>query len=263
MSGNILRITQQAPGEIPSMNAKKERLNQLLFKQQLSQSVLIFLAILYSSTQILAIIIVGKLVATPVGSISAGSMVAPFWFLFNDMIAELYGYKISRIIFWSAMLSELIFAIAAMVILHFPSPVGWLGSSAFSLVLGHLPFIYSAHLLAIIFGWYVNTKFLLRWKFLLRGQFFWLRSIGSSAIGEIVFSVIAASIIMSGLMSSWETHSNYKLVIHLVIWSALLKIISTAFFSTPIAIIVSLLKRVGVGNEFNPILNPFQVSENK
>lgn len=231
--------------------------------QQLSQSILILLSIMYTSTQLLALVIVGKLIETPLGTVSAGSLVSPFWFLFNDMIAELYGYKISRIVFWSAMCCELIFVLAASLMLKFPSPSGWLGTKAFALVLGHLPLIYFAQLLAIIVAWHINTKFLLKWKFLTNGRVFWLRSISSSAIGEILFSIIAASIIMSGMMSEWEiqskSHSNFMLVIHLVIWSAILKIIFTSVFTIPASIIVSLLKRCGIDyTDINFHFNPFQ-----
>ncbi len=227
---------------------------------QLSQIVLIVLAFLYVITKTLAIVIVGKMIASPVGPISAGSIVAPFWFLFNDMIAELFGYKVSRLIFWSGELADITFVYATVLILKLPSPEGWLGASSFALVLGQLPRIYFAQLVAIMVGWYINTKFLLRWKLLIDGRLYWLRSVASSAMGEILFSIIAASIIMSGLMSAWSSNSesHYKLVIHLVIWSALLKIIFTAIFTIPAAIIVSYLKKLGI-DSYPRKINPFNV----
>lgn len=228
------------------------------FKNQLPIAVLIFSGILYTTLQLLAIIIVGKLVSTPFGTVSAGSIVAPFWFLTNDMIAEIYGYKISRMVFWSAMIAELIFSLSAIIILQFPSPKAWLGASAFQLVLGHLPLIYFAQLLAIIFAWYFNTKLLLKWKLRMKGGFFWLRSIGSSTIGEIIFSLIAASIIMSGMMSHWQNQSSYMLVIHLVTWSVLLKVTFTAIFTIPASIIISTLKNMGIERDVNIKLNPFR-----
>jgi hypothetical protein len=249
----IYNIVQQ------SIYEKRKNLS-LIIKSQLSLTVLIMLAILYAITQTLAILVVGKLITTPFGAISAGSIVAPFWFLFNDMIAELYGYQISRIVFFCAMTTELFFSLVAVCILALPSPSDWTGTAGYSLVMGHLPFIYFAQLLAITFGWYVNTKFLLRWKFLLGGRLFWLRSAGSSAIGEIIFSAIAASIIMSGLVSSWKVNSTYLLVMHLVFWSALLKIIFTTIFTLPVSLILSILKRFGIEDDSNFAMNPFRMN---
>lgn len=157
------------------------------------------------------------------------------------------------------MFAELFFSLLAITIIHLPSPQNTFSSSAYMLVLGHLPLIYCAQLVAIVFGWYLNTTILLHRKILFHGKFFWLRSTVSSAIGEIIFSVIAASIIMTRLTHTWKTHSDFSLVVHLVMWSVLLKIIGSIIFTIPAAITVSLLKKAGIEYEAVKKFSPFYV----
>src|SRR5207247_2418682 len=83
--------------------------------------------------------------------------------------------------------------------------------------------------------WNLNAKLLIRWKALMQGRHFWLRSMGSSGIGLVIFSFISVFPSIFGMFP-------LKTVISVVIWSCFLKIIFIIFLALPSSLIVTALK---------------------
>lgn len=109
----------------------------------------------------------------------------PLWFAFNDIIAEVYGYKIARNIFWSAAIGQFVLGLIAFYVNKIPyipqqMHVGYIA------IFEGLPTQTLFALVIILSAWKINTSLLLRWKILMRGKYFWLRSIGSSVTGIIL-----------------------------------------------------------------------------
>src|SRR4029079_1592251 len=50
-------------------------------------------------------------------------------------------------------------------------------------------------------GAFFNIYFLSKWKMLVKGKYFWLRSLGSSAIGESVYTLFVVSLLNFGMVS--------------------------------------------------------------
>src|SRR5437588_9001839 len=92
----------------------------------------------------------------------------------------------------------------------------------------------------IIVAWKINTSLILRWKILLKGKFFWLRSAGSFLIADAVISLF--------LIPTWFSTSgiNLKQVLNLDLvefFTRLLFIIILAFPSTVIVILLRIIER--------------------
>lgn len=111
-----------------------------------------------------------------------------FWFVLNDIVAEIYGYKTARNFFCSVVITQLIFALISFFILKIPilSPQTY---NTYLIIFGGFTTetIYAS--LIYIVAWRVNTFFLLKWKRLLYGRYFWLRNVGSSIIGIFLFEI--------------------------------------------------------------------------
>ena len=212
-----------------------------------------FIAVLYMTFMSLPAVLAYKLIASPIGLFSAASLISPFWFMIGDIIAEVYGYKISKHLFWSTIICQLFFACSCYLIIKLPSPVSWHGTQSYELVTGHLVRIALFSLFGNIIAWKMNIYLLLHWKLLMRGNYFWLRSFFSSAIGEIIFSVSSITLILFGTFP-------LKQIISIVVGSCLLKIIGLIIL-TPIAnYIVILLKHVEkpIENDVSVTFNPFK-----
>lgn len=177
-----------------------------------------------------------KFVTMPFGYAEACVFVIPFWFIIGDIIAEIYGQKISRNILLSAFAVEIVFAFFSYFLVHLPSPSFWKNELAYKLILGHLPRIIFSSALAILISGYLNIYFIVKWKKLLRGRYFWLRSIGASWISEGVYSFIAVYFILYGVVP-------FHAILIAIFWSYLSKIILTIILSAPSTWIAAITKK--------------------
>lgn len=204
--------------------------------QPLKERYIPIISMSYISILIGSAIISNKVIATPFGDLAAGSITGPLWFLLSDIIAEVYGFNTAKKIFWSAMICELITFLVITFILKLSSPESWVGGNAYHFVAGGLLQIYIYQFIAIILAWQINTRVILYWKVLSKGQYFWLRSIGSSGIGAIVFSCISPPLSLYGKIPPVE-------ILHVVLWSILLKILCFIIFAFPANALTSFLKK--------------------
>lgn len=127
-----------------------------------------------------------KLVKVGSVFISAASMFVAFKFILVDIIVEVYGYRYSRPLVWYIVICTSIYALLTIFIVHLPSPSFWHYQNAFVFVFTPAFRITLAANLGIICGLFANIYILSKWKILLRGKYFWLRSFCASFFGEII-----------------------------------------------------------------------------
>lgn len=216
-----------------------------------------FLTALYMILMIGTSVLGPKLIVGPLGIFSAASLIAPLWFVVGDIIAEVYGFKMMLKIFWSTMTCQFIFSFLCYALIHLHSPIHWHGQASFDLVLGDLIRIAFFQLIGGSIAWYVNTKLLLRWKRLLLGKYFWLRSIGSSGIGLTIFSILSVTPLMLNI-------NPLPVVISIVASSCLLKIFLTALLAGPSTLVINALKKIeNLADDQSPhSFNPFETPSN-
>ncbi len=183
----------------------------------------------------------------------AGTLFIPFWFILSDIITEIYGYKISRQIIWFSFLCLFIFSILCSIALHAPSPNFWHGQSAYELVLGDLIRITASGLIAYIISGTMNIYLLVKWKLLLKGKYFLLRSLCASTIGEFVYTVLAVVMIQFHILAWGEMEK-------IIITSYSIKVICTLLSALPANFIVSLLRQNEITVETDDHINPFKKS---
>ncbi len=176
-----------------------------------------------------------KLIDTSFGVVSAASLVSPFWFVLGDIITEVYGLKMIMRLFWSVIICQFMFAFVCLFLINLKSPVIWSGQGGYDLVLGHLVRIAAFQFVGISVAWNLNARLLVKWKILMGGKYFWIRSIGSSGIGLVIFSLVSVFPAVYGLFP-------LRIVISLVTWSCILKLIFTVLLALPSTLLVIFLK---------------------
>lgn len=120
----------------------------------------------------------------------AGVLFFPISYVFGDILTEVYGYARARKVVWAGF-SALIFAsFMSWSVLRFPPAPGWPHQAAFETVFGGTPRIVGASLVAYFCGEFCNSYVLARMKVRSGGRFLWMRTIGSTIVGEAVDSVI-------------------------------------------------------------------------
>jgi len=150
------------------------------------------LSMIYVTIMLISIVMSYKLTHIGSFSMSPSSIVIPFWFVLGDIIAEVYGYKVARIVVWSALICEAIFIFSIYGLIQLPSPDQgfWHNQESFNAVFGKFPKVFVGSFTGIFLGSFINVYAITKWKILLRGKYFWLRSMGACAIGETVFTLV-------------------------------------------------------------------------
>lgn len=196
-----------------------------------------FISMMYVSFITFCAIVGYKPIQTQFDVNSAASYLSPFWFILGDIIAEVYGFKESLIMFISSVITEIIFAPIVYMLIHLPSPPDWHQQAAYDLIVGSLPKIFFLGIIGNILAWPINSFFLTRWKKMTHGKYFWWRSIKSSALGLSIFTIFSVTLSLVGMVKS-----NY--IFSMVLWSLVLKLAIVCVFALPSNIIVFYLKRI-------------------
>lgn len=123
-----------------------------------------------------------------------GTLLFPLSYIFGDILTEIYGFKKSRKIIWLGFFSAgLMSAIFAIVSLLKPA-AGWENQQAFVAILGQTPRIVIASLIAYFSGEYSNSVTLAIMKVKTKGKHLWMRTIGSTIVGEFIDTLLFVSI---------------------------------------------------------------------
>jgi uncharacterized integral membrane protein (TIGR00697 family) len=168
-------------------------------------------------------------------------------------MSEVYGYKVAKQAVWMAILANFLFSGLNSWIVRYPSPASWPHQAAYVLVLGNLFSIAIGTLAGTILGSFINIYCISRWKVLLHGRFFWLRSIGSSMIGETIFTLTSVLIVWSGKIP-WG--KLFMLAFTLIISNIIYNIIMVG----PATMVVNWLKKSENVDVYDAYLdyNPFK-----
>lgn len=214
---------------------------------------LILLAMLYLTADLASCALNYKFVQIHSLFFSAETLIFPFTYTITDIIAEVYGYKIARQLIWMVLACDLLFAWSTSLLVKIPSPTHEI-QYIYDFVFANLLRGSTAEIAGVLCGIFINVYAISKLKILTRGKYFWLRSIGSSTIGEAVLVLIAMPIAFLGTTSSGN-------LITLMIFSYLYKIIFALFASYPATIVVKLLKTAENIDtyDYNVNFNPFAV----
>jgi queuosine precursor transporter len=214
----------------------------------------IFFVVIYTITIIASLTLTNKMIEIHGYLISGCLLVFPLLFFFSDIIAEIYGYYLAQKLIWLTVVGAAIFSVIISLTLLIPTPAFYNNNDAYQQVFGMSLKFTAVGFLAIWVGMIINAYFISKWKILLRGRYFWLRSVGSSAIGELANSLIAFPLAFAGVLPVSK-------IISLTVVSYVIKMAYAIIAATPGVYIVNYIKHVkGIDHHANHIdFNPFAV----
>lgn len=123
----------------------------------------------------------------------------PLSYAVADIISEVYGYKIARQMVWFAFIAGFIFSFALWLVSRIPGPAFWHNQNSYTIVFSPILRAYFATTVASMVGNFINIYIISRWKVLMHGKHFWFRSLTSTGVGELTFSVIGGTIAYAGV----------------------------------------------------------------
>lgn len=183
----------------------------------------------------------------------AGVIVFPVSYIISDILTEVYGYAVARRTIWIGFFCNLLAVLLFTAAIALPSAPYFTDQSALVSILGATPRILLASFIAYLAGEFTNAFIMAKMKIRMHGKHLWMRTIGSTIVGEGLDSAIFISLAFAGAFPP-------SVVISLILTQWLLK---TAFeiVATPLTyVIVGFLKRregidvYDTQTNFNPLL---------
>lgn len=120
----------------------------------------------------------------------AGVLFFPISYIFGDVLTEVYGYARARRVVWAGFVAMIFASFMSWIVLALPPAEGWTAQPAFETVFGATPRIVIGSLVAFFCGEFCNSFVMAKMKVATKGNFLWMRTIGSTIVGELVDSAI-------------------------------------------------------------------------
>jgi len=180
-----------------------------------------------------------------------GTILFPLSYIFGDILTEVYGYARSRRVIWVGFGCSALGALTFSVVGLLPAAPGWEAQEAYMAILGQTPRIVVASLIAYCAGEFSNSFVLAKLKVLTRGRWLWLRTIGSTLVGQGIDTLLFVAIAFAGAQPA-------ALLLSVVASNYVFKC-GVEALATPLTYqVVRFLKRAegvdhfDVGTDFNP-----------
>ncbi len=163
----------------------------------------------FVTSLIVSNIIAVKLISVGPIFLTAAIILFPVSYIFGDILTEVYGYARARRVIWIGFSCNLLAVIAIWFSIELPSAPFWrmgpfdspnASQVAYETVFGFTPRILAASFLAYLAGEFLNSFVLAKLKIATQGRHLWMRTIGSTIIGQLVDSGIFISLAFYGTM---------------------------------------------------------------
>jgi len=191
-----------------------------------------------------------------------GTLLFPLAYIFGDVLTEVYGYARSRKVIWIGFMAAALMSATFWVLGRLPGDPLWgefvyenmaqstaglpaptdsvqFGQAAYNAILGGVSSgaIIVASLAAYWLGEFSNSFILAKLKVSTRGRWLWLRTMGSTLVGEGVDTIVF--ILVATLLGVFP----WAIALSLIVANYIFKV-SIEFLFTPLTyLIVNFLKR--------------------
>lgn len=211
------------------------------------------IAVIFVSVLLISNVASSKILALGPFDFDGGTILFPLSYIFGDILTEVYGYKRTRKIIWLGLAMAILMAAVFMIVGALPPSGGWDGQEAYSAILGWTPRIVLASVIAYFAGEFSNSYLLAKIKIWMEGRHLWIRTIGSTLVGEGIDTVLFVLIAFYG--APW---ASTDMLITIIVCNYIFKVgVEVLFTPVTYAIVGFLKKSEGVdvydkGTNFNP-----------
>jgi uncharacterized integral membrane protein (TIGR00697 family) len=143
----------------------------------------------------------------------AGVLFFPISYIFGDILTEVYGYGRDRRVVWAGFGALVFASVMAWVVISLPPA----GSEFMKTYQGHLEGVFgnswriaAGSMIAFWCGSFSNSYVLAKMKVWMGGRRLWMRTIGSTLVGELVDSSLFYFIAFYGI---WATGDVLKIAL--------------------------------------------------
>jgi len=150
----------------------------------------------------------------------AAVFIFPLSYITGDVLTEVYGYSRARSVIWLGFFCNFIVVCFVWIGQVLPPADFWDGQDAYVRILGYTPRLLAASFLAYLVGEFANAFVLAKIKIATQGRWLWLRTIGSTLVGQGLDSAIFITLAFAGaipgkglvvaIITQWLAKSIYE-----------------------------------------------------
>ncbi len=153
-----------------------------------------------------AVLLISNIASTKVVSIwwftfDGGTLLFPLTYIFSDVFTEVYVFRIARRTIWIGMACQVMAVSFLLIVGILPAPAEWTSGEAYNAILMTTFRIVIASNIAYFFGSWSNDVVMSVMKRVMMGRKLWMRTIGSTLIGEGVDTILFCLIAFAGVFS--------------------------------------------------------------
>ena len=165
-----------------------------------------------------------------------GILFFPMSYFFDDVLTEVYGYKGSRRVVWAGFTALVFASVMSWVVVALPASKDWPHQNELKIVFGQTPRIVFASLTAYWAGEFCNAYIMAKVKILTNGKYLWIRTLGSTVVGEAVDSLIFYPV---AFYNEWPI----PLILSVMISNFCLKVLWEVLMTPAVYLIINFLKK--------------------
>jgi queuosine precursor transporter len=155
----------------------------------------LFVTCLLTANTIAAkLIVVGGVVLT------AGIVIFPISYVLGDVLTEVWGYAAARRVIWLGFACNVLMVAAIWIAGEIPAAPFGASQLSYDEVLGQTPRILLASFVAYLFGEFSNAFVLAKLKIATAGRWLWMRTIGSTVVGQALDSAVFVTLAFWGTL---------------------------------------------------------------
>jgi queuosine precursor transporter len=162
----------------------------------ISCAALFVTCLLTANTMATKLIMVGGVVLT------AGVVIFPVSYVLGDVLTEVWGYGAARRVIWLGFACNALMVAALWLGGELPAAPFWKGQEAYETIFGQTPRVLVASFVAYLVGEFANAFVLAKLKIATAGRWLWMRTIGSTVVGQALDSAVFVTLAFAGVVAT-------------------------------------------------------------
>jgi uncharacterized integral membrane protein (TIGR00697 family) len=159
---------------------------------------------LFTATLLISNVLNAKVIRVGPLAMTGGLILFPLAALFADVLTEVYGYAESRKVIWTGLVSLALLVLMIKICGVLPADPYWPHQAAYDAILGAVPRIVAASLIAYFVGEFSNSYVLAKCKVSTAGRFMFFRFVLSTVVGQFIDTAVFVLIAFAGRLPARE-----------------------------------------------------------
>lgn len=215
---------------------------------------LIFIGMLYATIFFSSFVMGYKTVELYGRILCSSVLVFPLLFPLNDSISEILGSKTSYFMIFAIIICEYMFSFITHALAVLPSPPHWKNQEMYNFLTYGFIQIAIADSISLTIGMVANIYVFKKWGFKWFGSNFFFRSLGSTAIGELLFTI-------STNLIAFHNVGHFDEIINIITSDYIFKMAYSIIICIPNTILVTLIKNKFTDNSESMPENIIPISQ--